>query len=860
MKKLSFTVFLVLFFSSVFLAQAVDVSVVVSDNAGGTQTLHLGLDPTATDGIDAALGEAELPPLPPSGVFDARLNVNATQSSLKDYRQGTSTHVGSKIHEIQYQVGTGTSILISANLPAGISLRLQDIILGTLIDVTLTGNSSYTVTNPAAFNKLKLTAIYNLYVPKNTYYIGAAGTKPGGGDPDFATLKAACDSLNKMTFTENLTFYITSDLNEAENIGLAINPTPYTVTFKPYAGIAPTITFQKATDANSGPSGAWVIGIPGTNNIAWNDMRTTRNIIIDGSNLSEGTTRDLTLQNASTAHRNTIPFILVGDLSNLTIKNCNIYYKVQVVSTSGNLFIGCIMIRSRNQNSTDFVPTNLTFENNNISSNFTGVPQNAQGIGYYQTGTPVPVTFPNGIVIRNNKIEGTRRAIALYTAGSTDIYNNEITLTQNISGVTSEAILANTVATGSVFNIYNNKISKISTMNSSASASVSGINIESQGTYNIYNNMIWGFNTATAATNPSCSIYGIRIASSTAIANIYFNTLCLPNLNFTRGTGTLNYRGIYFTDGSATVMNNIIYSLEMNDTSYCIYRQGALGTFISDYNSYFFGYSPSCTGYWQNAPAQWLSVWKTASGQDANSMDGDPGLRGASDLYLASPTSGVVGKGIAIPLITKDIDGQDRDTPPEIGADELPGVVPVELVAFNAKFTENAVTLNWKTATETNNKGFQVERKVNNSWESIGYVNGNGSTSEVTSYTFVDSKLPFAATVSYRLKQIDLDGTYTYSQVVEVSLQQPTKYELSQNYPNPFNPSTKISYTIPVDSRVTLQIYSVTGELVRELVNTNQSAGTYVVDFDASDLANGTYIYKITAGSFVQSKKLLLIK
>jgi len=187
-------------------------------------------------------------------------------------------------------------------------------------------------------------------------------------------------------------------------------------------------------------------------------------------------------------------------------------------------------------------------------------------------------------------------------------------------------------------------------------------------------------------------------------------------------------------------------------------------------------------------------------------------------------------------------------------------VVPVELVAFNAQYSKNVVTLNWKTATETNNQGFQVERKINNNWESVGFVKGNGSTSEISSYTFVDNSLPSVEKISYRLKQLDYDGQYSYSQVVDVSLQLPSKFELSQNYPNPFNPSTKISYTIPADSRVTLQIFAITGELVKELVNANQSAGTYLVDFDASDLANGTYIYRITAGSFVQARKMLLIK
>ncbi|KAB2851956.1 MAG: T9SS type A sorting domain-containing protein, partial [Ignavibacterium sp.] len=110
------------------------------------------------------------------------------------------------------------------------------------------------------------------------------------------------------------------------------------------------------------------------------------------------------------------------------------------------------------------------------------------------------------------------------------------------------------------------------------------------------------------------------------------------------------------------------------------------------------------------------------------------------------------------------------------------------------------------------------------------------------------------------LKQVDYNGSFTYSNIIEVNVTTPSQFELSQNYPNPFNPTTKINYAVPFDSKVTISVYSITGELVAELVNNFVTAGSHSVNFDASNLSSGMYIYKMTAGSFTQSNKMLLLK
>src|SRR5690606_36336074 len=197
---------------------------------------------------------------------------------------------------------------------------------------------------------------------------------------------------------------------------------------------------------------------------------------------------------------------------------------------------------------------------------------------------------------------------------------------------------------------------------------------------------------------------------------------------------------------------------------------------------------------------------------------------------------------------------------PEIGADEFPGIIPVELVSFNVALEQDKVVLNWQTATELNSSHFEVERKSEGSeWSSIGRVNAAGNSTSRIDYRFVDDNL-VGNQLSYRLKLVDLDGSFTYSQEVEINSSLPTSFSLSQNYPNPFNPTTKINYTVPFDSKVTISIYSITGELVMDLVNDFVSAGSYSADFNGSNLASGMYIYKMTAGNFTQTNKMMLMK
>lgn len=186
--------------------------------------------------------------------------------------------------------------------------------------------------------------------------------------------------------------------------------------------------------------------------------------------------------------------------------------------------------------------------------------------------------------------------------------------------------------------------------------------------------------------------------------------------------------------------------------------------------------------------------------------------------------------------------------------------VPVELKSFSASFINNNVELTWITSTETNNAGFEIERSLSGNWERIGFVKGIGTSSQNNFYSFLDKDINLKSKASYRLKQIDLDGSFKYSEAVEVLINIPTTIELSQNYPNPFNPETNINFRVPYDSKVKLQIFSLNGELVTTLLEEEISAGEHNVKFDASNLSSGTYLYRLSVGTNIVTKKMIVIK
>ncbi len=306
---------------------------------------------------------------------------------------------------------------------------------------------------------------------------------------------------------------------------------------------------------------------------------------------------------------------------------------------------------------------------------------------------------------------------------------------------------------------------------------------------------------------------------------------------------------------------------------------GAAGARFIPLNSTFI--DKGSAGNYADGNAHVFSARASSSG-GAVRVDGTDG--GTSSADILSSNSGALQLGVRsdgtyyfngdiaeVILYNTNLSTSDRSTVEHYLANRYgitSGALPVELTSFTANITDGKVMLNWQTATEVNNYGFEVERirnedpseaKGTRNWENISFIQGNGNSNSLKIYSFTDVTPP-SGKVQYRLKQIDFDGKYEYSDIVEFNVAAPTSFALEQNYPNPFNPKTTIKYQIPASCHVTLKVFDVLGGEVAELVNEVKSAGNYSAAFDGSQLVSGIYFYQLSAGSFLETKKLILTK
>ena len=194
-------------------------------------------------------------------------------------------------------------------------------------------------------------------------------------------------------------------------------------------------------------------------------------------------------------------------------------------------------------------------------------------------------------------------------------------------------------------------------------------------------------------------------------------------------------------------------------------------------------------------------------------------------------------------------------------------IVPIELSSFTATVdVKDGVILEWITLSETNNYGFYIERSIDkNNFEEIGFVKGIGNSLIENIYSFIDTDTPEAGTLYYRLRQVDYDGSYEYSDILEVEVSSPREFKLEQNYPNPFNPVTTIRYKLPKSSNVVIKIYNVQGQEIKTLLNENQPAGFHYVKWNGTNnfginVNSGIYIYRLQADKYISTKKMVFLK
>ncbi|ROL61821.1 hypothetical protein D9V86_03820 [Bacteroidetes/Chlorobi group bacterium ChocPot_Mid] len=518
-------------------------------------------------------------------------------------------------------------------------------------------------------------AILVLFVLTTSLFAQLSGTYTVGTGGDYATLKAACDAINASTINGDCTFYIISDLTETVNVGLGKDPSPYTITFKPFTGTTPTITFTQVAD-NAGASGAWVIGVPNlTVTSASNyNLVSTRNIVIDGSNTVNGTTRDLSINTQSGINSNTYPIRIFGDADNITLKNLNV--------TANQSVSYAVLLTNRFFSPNNYVPDNVTVQNCNLTNTFGST---GQALAISNSGTPT--AFPTGIVFRDNLLTARTRGIFLNYAGNTDIFGNEIHVNQTGTGSLSEGIMCNQIGDattgGQTINIYNNRIIELKSANTnSGTFGIIGIYAQSRGNYNIYNNFITGIQNTSTGT-PDGVYYGIGVATSATngiTANVYNNTVVATDLtNLTTATALVYsafYLNISGTSGTrvANVKNNLFIQNENGFKCFTFkWFNTSTVTLTSDYNDLFASGTPIAKiGVAGTTEYDLLSNWQAGVLKDANSKSKAVNFVSSTDLHLTGASIGdndLAGKYIS--SYTTDIDGDTRDLYyPYMGADE----------------------------------------------------------------------------------------------------------------------------------------------------------------------------------------------
>jgi choice-of-anchor B domain-containing protein len=278
----------------------------------------------------------------------------------------------------------------------------------------------------------------------------------------------------------------------------------------------------------------------------------------------------------------------------------------------------------------------------------------------------------------------------------------------------------------------------------------------------------------------------------------------------------------FFQTSSSTPVHNVFVKGNYAHVSY--YKDGYVVLDITD------PLNPSIAGYYDTYPG--------SSGT----------YSGAWGAYPYFPSGAVIVSDRSTGLYVLDFLGD--------------GAIPVELTSFTAKPDGRGFVLNWSTATETNNLEFVIQRmnEEERDWKAIGTVKGSGTSSEPKEYSFSDNSLSQSGTYYYRLKQKDYDGSYAYSEKIEVQFFSPSDFSLMQNYPNPFNPSTTIEFTIGERSLVVLEIFNSLGEKVAGLVNDLKEQGIYSVNLNGVNLPSGIYIAKLNAGGKVHTIKMSLLK
>ena len=664
---------------------------------------------------------------------------------------------------------------------------------------------------------------------------GLAGLYTIGATGDFLTLTSILDSLTETFVTGPVTIELLNDYNSNLEIFPLIFP------FISGNSDDRKVVIRPASDAAN-------IQIEG-NSSSILIFDNSRSIMIDGRPGGLGDQRELTIINEDT---NGSTILFTGAAKNIEIINSN------VLGCNSSDMAGVIQY---SYSGYGLISDSVSFVNCFIGKSNTGRPANA----FFSGGVLYGVT-DYWKIIDCTITDFTDYAIRMETGYRTLIENNEIYLAQPSPKNKVAAILLEHPVWST--SILRNRIHSLSS-SLTVDNSIIGIEIPFSSYHTILNNFI------SLSGNEYSTVTGIDYsgewASNDHIFNntiyVYGNSINDQDSYCFRRRATQSYAGL-----SLRLKNNLMINkrnrVQGSGRHYAVAIEDQRGLHQIDYNNYFASGNGAVLGRWLGQDVSDLSFWKSLTQKDTFSISKNVEFISQTDLHLTGTSLGDIDLiGQPTSFVPVDIDNEQRNMfYPYRGADEnLDYPLPVELISFSAEILDNKVMLNWITATETNNQGFEVERSQKSNvksqnWENIGFVAGYGTTTEPKSYSFTDANVS-SGKYQYRLKQIDFSGTFTYSNNIEIYVSlTPLAFSLEQNFPNPFNPVTKISYALPSAATVDLKVYNVLGQLITTLVNEESPAGFYEVDFNATNLPSGVYIYRIRAGLFVETKKMLLLK
>lgn len=685
---------------------------------------------------------------------------------------------------------------------------------------------------------------------KPQYYIitGAplTGVYTVGTGMDYTTLTAATTDLNMRGVSGAVTFSLTDaayNMASGEAFPLTITPVrggsvANTVTIKPAAG----------NDVTISANGNAIFRFAGANNVT-----------IDGSN--NGTSsRNLTLTDTLTPamiwlHADAI----YGGSHHIAVRNVNM---------PGNQSVN-YGIYAGNSSSPSATAADAPNSDNNIENNFISGTQYA----VYITGTGDANNADQNNTVKGNLIGDSTSAVTIAGVYMKNQVNALISANtvRNVN-YNSASFNASDVAGIHLSGSRNSQITlnKVYNWKSNAGYSnLAGIAVRNTNTTTnntVANNFVAdGHGTGDNVNKVS----GIWVSSGRGDM-VYHNTVNLTGELVKSEYGKAAALNMEVNNAAGDVRNNL---LNVNGTSinaaniYAYIYNGSNASFVSDYNVMSCvagGAAIGWIGNVQYVDVATLADWQANSGKDANSRTYVAQFVSAIDLHVAGSSIGDSANlaGVAIPTLATDIDGETRANPPYIGADENTGApLPVKLLAFTASVKHTDVLLQWSTSSESNNKGFDVERSFDNkSFSKIGFVKGSGNSSSVKAYSHNDEAafLSFSGTIYYRLKQVDNNGAFEYSKTISVGKDKQAALAVSA-YPNPFAAELHVQVDLENAAAVKVSITDMTGKLVSS-GSYEAIKGTNLLDL-SSTIGNvkdaGVYFLIIDTGNQKHIQKLI---